>query len=301
MEKIIEVNGLYKSYGSVKAVNGLDFYAERGKMFAFLGPNGAGKSTTIDMVCTLLKPDAGTITIDGLEVGKDDVKIRNEIGIVFQDSVLDKLLTVEENLKLRGAFYGLKGAALNDAVKGAANVTGITSLFKRRYGKLSGGQRRRCDIARALINTPKILFLDEPTTGLDPQTRRSVWETLEKITKTTDMTVFFSTHYMEEAEIADYVVIIDDGQIVAKGSPSELCEKYASDKLIMVCENIEKVAAAVGGEVEIVAEKIIVSLEKSMDALAIIERCKDYLTGFEVRQGTLDDAFITVTGKELRE
>lgn len=301
MEKIIEVNGLYKSYGNVKAVDGIDFYVEKGKMFAFLGPNGAGKSTTIDMVCTLLQPDAGQVEVDGLLVGKDDTKIRAIIGVVFQDGVLDRILTVEENLKLRGAFYGLKGGALNDAVSYASSVTGITSLLKRRYGKLSGGQRRRCDIARALVNTPKILFLDEPTTGLDPQTRRSVWETLNEITKTTDMTVFFTTHYMEEAEIADYVVIIDDGKIVAKGSPSALCEEYASDKLIMICSDIEKVVAEVGKEVEVVAEKVIVALEKSMDALAIIERCKDYITGFEVRTGTLDDAFINVTGKELRE
>ena len=175
MDKIIEVEGLHKSYGSIKAVNGLDFYVERGKLFAFLGPNGAGKSTTIDMICTFLKPDCGSVTVDGFTLGKQDTEIRKIIGAVFQDGLLDELLTVEENLKIRGGFYGLKGKKLKEAVANTAEATGVTEILKRPYGKLSGGQRRRCDIARALINTPKVLFLDEPTTGLDPQTRRYVW------------------------------------------------------------------------------------------------------------------------------
>lgn len=302
MEKIIEVKGLKKSYGSVEAVKGIDFYVEKGKLFAFLGPNGAGKSTTIDIVCTLLKPDAGEVTVDGLKVGSDDIKIRNIIGVVFQDGLLDVLLTVEENLKLRGSLYGLKGKALADAVRRAAEATGITELMKRRYGKLSGGQKRRCDIARALVNTPKILFLDEPTTGLDPQTRRNVWETVFNLMANSDMTVFFTTHYMEEADNADYVVIIDDGLIAAKGTPSELRENFASDKLIMSCVDIEKAEAVLNGKsFQKIADKLVVPLEKSMDALAIVESCRDYISGFEVRMGTLDDAFITVTGKELRE
>jgi multidrug/hemolysin transport system ATP-binding protein len=190
MDKIIEVKGLHKSYGQLHAVKGLDFYVERGKLFAFLGPNGAGKSTTIDIICTFLKQDSGTVRVDGHILGQQDTEIRRIIGAVFQDGLLDSLLTIEENLKARGEFYGLKGAKLKAAVSRAAQIAGVSELLKRPYGKLSGGQRRRCDIARALIHTPKILFLDEPTTGLDPQTRKSMWETIIRFQRQNDMTVF---------------------------------------------------------------------------------------------------------------
>ncbi len=203
MGNIIEVSNLHKSYGSVHAVKGLDFYVENGKIFAFLGPNGAGKSTTIDIICTFLKPDSGSVTVDGHVLGHEDGAIRASIGAVFQDNLLDNLLTVEENLRTRGSFYGLKGKTLEAAAKKAAEITGVTELMKRPYGKLSGGQRRRCDISRALVHTPKILFLDEPTTGLDPQTRKAVWETITSLQKETGMTVFLTTHYMEEAAGAD--------------------------------------------------------------------------------------------------
>ena len=176
MSNIIEIKNLRKSYKDVKAVKGIDFYVEEGKLFALLGPNGAGKSTTIDMLCTALKTDSGSITVDGKLVGKDDNAIRKEIGIVFQDNFLDPILTVGENISIRGSFYGLKGNELKNAVKKVCETVGITDLMKRPYGKLSGGQRRRADIARALVNTPKILFLDEPTTGLDPQSRQNVWQ-----------------------------------------------------------------------------------------------------------------------------
>ncbi|HEX2937737.1 MAG TPA: ATP-binding cassette domain-containing protein, partial [Ruminiclostridium sp.] len=187
MNNLLNVSDLKKSYGKVEAVKGIDFYVEKGSFFAFLGPNGAGKSTTIEMLCTLLKPDSGTIELDGLLIGKDDEKIRRSIGVVFQRSLLDPLLTVKENLFLRGGFYGLSGVRLKSAVSRAADATGVTEIFNRPYGRLSGGQRRRADIARALIHTPKILFLDEPTTGLDPQTRKMIWETVHTIQKETNM------------------------------------------------------------------------------------------------------------------
>lgn len=304
MERIIEISNLHKSYGSIKAVNGLDFYVEEGKMFAFLGPNGAGKSTTIDIICTFLKPDSGTVKVDGLTLGRDDVKIREIIGAVFQDGLLDNLLTIEENLKIRGAFYGLKGMELKRAVKRTAEITGVTEYLKRPYGKLSGGQRRRCDIARALINTPKILFLDEPTTGLDPQTRKAVWKTITEIQKQNKMTVFLTTHYMEEAAGADYVIVIDNGKIAAKGTPSELKEIYSSDKLILSTKNTEKISALLD-EIKlsytVIADTFEVALKSTMEALPVINACKDCLTGFEVVKGTMDDAFIAITGKEIRE
>lgn len=304
MEKIIEVKNLHKSYGSVHAVKGIDFYVESGKLFAFLGPNGAGKSTTIDIICTLLKQDAGEVTVDGHVLGKDDGAIRSVIGAVFQDGLLDGLLTVEENLKARGGFYGLKGDQLKETIKNVARATNIAELLKRPYGKLSGGQRRRCDIARALINTPEILFLDEPTTGLDPQTRKSVWDTITTLQKKTNMTIFLTTHYMEEAAGADYVIVIDDGEIAAKGTPSELKETYTSDKLIMACKDLEKVGQILSEQkisYETVANQLIVKISATLDALPIIERCRDYITGFEVLNGTMDDAFIAITGKEMRE
>ena len=304
MDKIIEVEGLQKSYGNIQAVKDLNFYVEKGKLFAFLGPNGAGKSTTIDMICTFLKPDRGEVIVDGFELGKQDTEIRKIIGAVFQDGLLDELLTIEENLKARGAFYGLKGKALKAAVDKTAEITGITELLKRPYGKLSGGQRRRCDIARALINTPKILFLDEPTTGLDPQTRKNVWDTITEIQQKNNMTVFLTTHYMEEAACADYVIVIDKGEISARGTPSELKEKYSNDRLIISSRNISSVVDILeekGITHTLVSDTAVISLPSTMDALPILELCKDYIESFEVVKGTMDDAFIAITGKEIRE
>lgn len=304
MDKIIEVEGLHKSYGSVKAVNGLDFYVERGKLFAFLGPNGAGKSTTIDIICTFLKPDCGSVTVDGFALGRQDTEIRKIIGAVFQDGLLDELLTVEENLKIRGGFYGLKGKKLREAVAYTAETTGVTEILKRPYGKLSGGQRRRCDIARALINTPKILFLDEPTTGLDPQTRKYVWDTITEIRKKNDTTVFLTTHYMEEAASADYVIVIDKGEISARGTPSELKEKYSNDRLVISSHKTTELSEILESkhlQYTVLADTITVSLSSTLDSLPIIESCRNYIESFEVVKGTMDDAFIAITGKEIRE
>ena len=304
MDKIIEVTDLHKSYGQVHAVKGLDFYVERGKLFAFLGPNGAGKSTTIDIICTFLKQDSGSVVVDGNILGQKDTEIRRIIGAVFQDGLLDSLLTVEENLKARGGFYELKGDALKSAASRAAEISGVNDLLKRPYGKLSGGQRRRCDIARALINTPKILFLDEPTTGLDPQTRKSIWETIITLQRQNDMTVFLTTHYMEEAAQADYVIIIDEGIIVAKGTPSELKERYSNDRLILSCRDVDKVAERFDGmhrRYKIVADTLEAVIPTTLASLPLIEACRDYITGFEVVRGTMDDVFIAITGKEIKE
>ncbi|HQN63251.1 MAG TPA: ATP-binding cassette domain-containing protein, partial [Flexilinea sp.] len=231
MTKIIEVDKLSKSYGPVKAVQDISFYVEKGDLFAFLGPNGAGKSTTIDIITTVLMPDKGTVIVDGLVLGKEDDKIRSSIGVVYQDNLLDRLLTVEENLFFRAGFYGFNKDRIRESVKNAILTTGIQDYAKQRYGKISGGQRRRADITRALINTPQILFLDEPTTGLDPQTRKNLWEVIRKLQRDREMTIFLTTHYMEEAAEADYVVVIDEGKIAARGTPFELKEKYTSDLL----------------------------------------------------------------------
>jgi multidrug/hemolysin transport system ATP-binding protein len=304
LNRIIEVGDLSKSYGRVRAVRGISFYVEEGRLFAFLGPNGAGKSTTIDIISTFLKPDAGTVTIDGLLLGKEDAAIRSVIGVVFQEHLMDPLLTVEENLRVRGGFYALERKALSAAVDRAVKAVGAEEYRKRLYGKLSGGQRRRTDIARALVNTPKVLFLDEPTTGLDPQTRKNVWETIRTLQRETGMTVFMTTHYMEEAAQADYVIIIDKGVIAAKGTPTELKTAYASELLKLTAADEEMLVGflhANGISFERSSEQFVIRLQTSLDSLPLLEKSRPYLSGFEVLHGTMDDAFIAITGKEMRE
>ena len=304
MDKIIEVKGLKKAYGSVQAVKGIDFYVERGKLFAFLGPNGAGKSTTIDILCTILQPDAGEVIIDGKTLGHGDSAIRSAIGVVFQDHLLDPLLTVEENIRVRGRLYPTTRAALTEATKRVAIAADVTDFLRRPYGKLSGGQKRRADIARALINTPKILFLDEPTTGLDPQTRKSVWDSIRKLQQENGLTVFLTTHYMEEAAEADYVVVIDDGLIAARGTPTALKEEYASDQMKLVPTDEQallKVLAENNIEYTLTANRVVIKLAATIDALPLLERVKGRISGFEVLNGTMDDAFIGITGREIRQ
>lgn len=303
MTPILEVQGLAKAYGDVRAVQGIDFAVQPGTLFAFLGPNGAGKSTTIDMLCTLLPPDQGRVTLDGHVLCQDNAAIRAAIGVVFQRSVLDDLLTVRENLLMRGSFYGMDRAALKGAVAQAAAWAGVEEFLDRPYGKLSGGQRRRADIARALVHTPRLLFLDEPTTGLDPQTRRNVWETLYRLQRRSGMTVFLTTHYMEEAAEADEVVVIDHGRMAASGTPADLKARYASDTLRLVTQDpaaVMAILAEQGLSYSQVADTLTLRLAHTLDAWPILQACQPYLTGFEVLGGTLDDAFIGITGKEIR-
>lgn len=299
MEKVIQVKNLKKNYGDVQAVKGIDFYVESGTLFAFLGPNGAGKSTTIEIICTLLNYDEGDVNILGYTLGKDDYIIRENIGVLFQDGVLDKLLTVRENLKLRGGLYGLEKSELNLAIEYAVEHTGCADFADRPYGKLSGGQRRRADIARALINRPKILFLDEPTTGLDPHTRQQVWQTVKRLQQETGMTVFLTTHYMEEAAEVDYVAVIDKGIITAKGTPSSLREQYSRDYLSLkpideqkLIDKIKSKGISYNKKGDIIA----VELEDTLAAIPLIQAFKDDIVMFEVKTGSMDEAFINITG-----
>lgn len=303
MERIIEVNHLSKSYGNVQAVKNVSFYVDKGSLFAFLGPNGAGKSTTIDIITTILAPDAGEVVIGGHRLGVDDAKIRDTIGVVFQDSLLDGLLTVEENLKTRGMFYHYTKRELAASIAESVAAADVDSFLKRRYNKLSGGQRRRADIARALVNRPQILFLDEPTTGLDPQTKKKVWEMIRILQHKNNMTIFLTTHYMEEADDADYVVVIDEGKIAAKGTPSELKNIYASDKLILHFSDQQQGEALLTAnqiQFQRIADQYLVRVNGTLDSLPIIDLCKPFLKGFEVFNGSMDDAFIGITGKEIR-
>ena len=306
MKKIIEVENFAKSYGDVKAVNDISFFVEEGKLFSFLGPNGAGKSTTIETLCTLMDFDNGKITINGYDLQKQAQKIRQCIGVVFQDSVLDGLLSVHENLFIRAGLYSQNKSEIKRMVNEAVKVIELSEFLNRPYGKLSGGQRRRADIAAALLHKPKILFLDEPTTGLDPQTRLAVWKTVKKLQAEQGMTIFLTTHYMEEATDSDYIVVIDHGEIAAKGTPQELKTKYSNDSLQLVPDNSEasgliqkhlnemKLAYSVGGG------SINVKLPDTMASIAILENCKQHIVSFQVLQGSMDDAFIGITGKGIR-
>ncbi|MCL4417896.1 MAG: ATP-binding cassette domain-containing protein [Actinobacteria bacterium] len=304
MTAIIEVNSLTKNYGNVKAVNGIDFYVKESELFAFLGPNGAGKTTTIDIICTLLKPDRGTVIVNGYKLGKQDDKIRKSIGVVFQDNILDILLTVKENLYTRGSFYGMRSRELSVAVEKASKAADVTSFANRPYGKLSGGQRRRADIARALVHTPKVLFLDEPTTGLDPQTRKSVWDTIRNLQRGTGMTVFLTTHYMEEAANADYVAVIDKGLISANGTPANLRSKYSTDSLRLFPKDNGKLAVFLDAQnikYIISGGSFIVHVPNTLGSLPIINKVENLISGFEVLSGSMDDAFINITGNTMRE
>ncbi len=304
MQNIIEVNALTKHFKDIQAVKGIDFYVEKNTLFAFLGPNGAGKSTTIDMLCTLSKPTSGQVKIDGCTIPKDNSLIREKIGVVFQNGILDPLLTVRENLQIRASFYKMTSSQLKDAVAQAAKSARAEDFLDRKYGVLSGGQKRRADIARALVHTPEILFLDEPTTGLDPQTRKSIWDTVKNLQKQQDLTVFLTTHYMEEAANADYICIIDEGLIAAHDSPSKLREKYSKDQLVMRTLNLNALCGILKSnsiKYAIKSDTICVSLNKTIDALPILELCRSFIDGFEVKSGSMDDAFIAITGKELHD
>ncbi|MBT8807027.1 ATP-binding cassette domain-containing protein [Lactobacillus delbrueckii subsp. bulgaricus] len=304
MKNAIEVRNLSKSYGDLKVVNDISFVVREGELFAFLGPNGAGKSTTVDCLSTLTKFDSGEIKLSGLNMKTQAQEIKQRIGIVFQEGLLDKRLTVLENLTLRAGFYYHSKAEVKAAVARASEYTEINDLLKRQYGKLSGGQRRRVDIARALLNTPKILFLDEPTTGLDPQTRQHIWETIQRLQKEQGITIFLTTHYMAEASAADYVVILDHGKIVAEGSPISLKELYSYDRLKLYPkkeQNLDNILSSLSLNWNKAADHYEVELRNTMDAIDIVEGMRDQLQSFEVLHGTMDDVFLNITGRRLRE
>jgi multidrug/hemolysin transport system ATP-binding protein len=306
LKKIIEVENFRKSYGDIRAVKDISFFVEEGRLFSFLGPNGAGKSTTIDTLCTLMNYDSGKITIDGYDLQRQSQSIRQNIGVVFQDSVLDDLLTVQENLYIRAGLYFKKKSDIKHMVKEVLKIVDLSEFLNRPYGKLSGGQRRRTDIATALLNKPKILFLDEPTTGLDPQTRLTVWETIKKLQAESGMTIFLTTHYMEEAADSDFIIVIDHGEIVAKGTPQELKTHYSRDTLQIVpndednIRQVEKQLSEMNMDYSINGHLIIIKLTDTLSSIAILNNCKQYIASFQVLQGTMDDAFIGITGRDIR-
>ncbi len=295
----IEIQHLYKSYGDVKAVQDLSFRVKQGELFAFLGLNGAGKSTTISILCGQLSKDGGMVAINGKSLDEGDMEIKRELGVVFQGSVLDKPLSVYENLKLRAALYGIAGEAFEKRLLELDELFELKEILKRPYGKLSGGQRRRVDVARALLHKPNILILDEPTTGLDPQTRRSVWQVVENLRKETGMTVFLTTHYMEEAADADYVVILDSGKIAAEGTPLQLKNQYVGDYVSLYNVEEERVAT-LDKPYEKIRDGFRISVGNTEEATALILKNPALFLDYEIVKGKMDDVFLAVTGKKLQ-
>ena len=299
-ENIIEITDLSKSFGEIQAVKNISFTVKRGELFAFLGVNGAGKSTTISIICSVLAKDSGRVVIDGFDIDRDAQSTKSLIGVVFQSSLLDKALTVKDNLRSRAALYNIYGKEFDLRLSELCKMLEIGELLSRPVGKLSGGQRRRVDIARALIHSPKLLILDEPTTGLDPQTRRLVWELINKLRLEHDMTVFLTTHYMEEAADADYVIILDAGRIVAKGTPVELKNNYTGDFISIYTKDEEKIKA-LGVPYTAISEGFRISVPNTKAATELIISNPSVFDDFEIVKGKMDDVFLAVTGKTLVE
>ncbi len=297
MEQIISIDGLCKSFGDVKAVQSLSFQVKKGELFAFLGVNGAGKSTTISILCGQLAKDAGSVFVCGEDVEKGMEKICRKLGVVFQNSVLDKALTVRDNLQSRAALYGITGKEFKKRLAELASLLDFENLLNRTVGKLSGGQRRRIDIARAILHKPELLILDEPTTGLDPQTRKLLWDVVRNLRRTDGMTVLLTTHYMEEAADADYVVIIDSGKISAEGTPLELKNKYTGDFITLYGVSEDNINN-LGLPFEKIRDAVRVSVPDTRAATQLILEHPELFSDYEITKGKMDDVFLAVTGKK---
>lgn len=300
MSDIIKIDHLSKCYGNVKAVEDLSFRVKEGELFAFLGINGAGKSTTINIMCGQLSKNGGSVEIDGLDLDKDLNSIKRELGVVFQNSVLDGVLSAYDNLQSRAALYGITGKAFQERIEELAELLDFKSFWKRPVEKLSGGQRRRIDIARALLHRPKILIFDEPTTGLDPQTRKLLWDVVTDLREKEKLTVFLTTHYMEEAADADYVVILDSGKIVAEGTPLMLKNAYAGDYVTLYGVE-ESAVQALQHPYTTLRDGYRIAVANTAEATSLILENPALFTDYEITKGKMDDVFLAVTGKKLTE
>ena len=300
MENSIEIKNLTKTFKEVKAVDNLSFRVKQGEFFAFLGVNGAGKSTTISIMCGQLKKDNGTVVINGTNIDEGIDKIRKEIGVVFQSSVLDGPLTVKDNLETRAALYGITGKKFNERLEELCFLLDFKDLLKRDFNKLSGGQKRKIDIARALLHHPNILILDEPTTGLDPQTRKLIWQVIHSLRQKENITVFLTTHYMEEVADADYVVILDSGKIVAQGTPLELKNNYTGDFITIYNVEEDKVKI-LNKPYKKIRDAYRVEVKDTREAKELILKYPDIFIDFEIIKGKMDDVFLAATGKKPEE
>lgn len=296
-ENIIEIHKLNKSFGDVKAVQDLSFHVKKGELFAFLGVNGAGKSTTISILCGQLDKDSGTVSINGKLVSESS-ETAAQLGVVFQNSVLDQALSVRDNLRFRAAWHGITGKAFQERLAALSELLDFKDILSRTVGKLSGGQRRRIDIARALLHKPQILILDEPTTGLDPQTRKLLWDVITQLRKNEQLTVFLTTHYMEEAADADYVIILDNGRIAAEGTPLVLKNTYTND-FITLYGVTEQEWQSLQLPAEVLHDGVRVAVPDTAAATELILRHSSVFRDYEITKGKMDDVFLAVTGKKL--
>lgn len=304
MSSIIEVKNFTKSYGNFTAVKDITFDVQEGSVFAFLGPNGAGKSTTINTLCTIFEKTNGTLLIDGKDVTEQKSEVRATIGVVFQDSTLDAKMTIEENLKMHCVFYNIPKNEVEERIQFVLTLVDLLAERKKLVSALSGGMKRRVEIARGLIHYPKVLFLDEPTTGLDPQTRAHIWEYIIKLQKERNITIFLTTHYMEEAEICDKIAIIDGGVIVAHDTPYALKIQYTKDKAYITTKNGEVLEQLLlnhnlsyekkDGYYKVIAENL-------EGLLQVLSDHKEQITNIEIKKGTFNDVFLEITGKKIRE
>lgn len=298
MKNIIEISNLCKKYGNITAVDDLSFKVKEGELFAFLGVNGAGKSTTINIMCGELEMDSGKIIIDELDLKKCSHLIKNRIGVVFQNSVLDQTLSVYDNLKTKAALYGIYDKEFKERLEEVSRLLEFKDILKRNIRNLSGGQKRRIDIARALIHNPKILILDEPTTGLDPQTRKMLWDCISTLRKRENMTVFLTTHYMEEAADADYVVIIDNGKIKAEGTPHDLKSLYSGDFITIYGVDRNDINK-LGYDYDVIRGGFKLYVPNTLAATKLILEYPELFKDYEISKGKMDDIFLSVTGKNL--
>lgn len=303
ISNIIEVKNFTKRYDSFVAVDNISFNVEKGTVFGFLGPNGAGKSTTINTLCTIVDKTEGSLKINGHDVTEQKSQVRNDIGIVFQESTLDGRLTVEENLKLHCDFYNVPKNEVRERIAFVLELVDLQEWRKAPVNSLSGGMKRRVEIARGLVHYPKVLFLDEPTTGLDPQTRVNTWDYINKLQKQKNITIFLTTHYMDEAEICSKVAIIDHGKIVAFDTPYNLKKQYTSTVMkIKTCENEGLAQHLKDHSTKYKFEDDLFTVYSSElnESLEIISKFKAYISDVEINKGTLNDVFLVITGKEIR-
>ncbi|RMG73080.1 MAG: ATP-binding cassette domain-containing protein [Nitrospirae bacterium] len=302
----IEVNRLSKHYNGLKAVDGLSFKVKEGSIFGFLGPNGAGKTTTINILCTITKPTTGTASVNGFDCLKEPDRVRQSIGIVFQDTTLDKDLTAFENLLYHAILYNVPKARRKRKVEEALR---FVDLYERRddfVRRFSGGMKRRLEVARAIVHQPKVLFLDEPTIGLDPQSRKSLWDFIVRLPEEQGVTVFMTTHYMDEAEVCDRIAIIDRGRIIAEGSPEELKKQIGGDVIYLKTTDNEEclrlLMEASGLKPELKGDEIFVPAQRTDACIPeIIRLLGDRVTSVRMQRPTLNDVFIRLTGKKIRE
>ncbi|ECX5715700.1 ABC transporter ATP-binding protein [Listeria monocytogenes] len=303
---MIKLINVVKKFGKIEAVKGINLEVEKGSLFAFLGENGAGKSTTLSMICTESEPTSGEIFIDDEKLTFKNRKLfRQKLGVVFQENVLDDLLTVRENLYNRASLYGKTKAEITERLALVSSIMGIEDILNRRFEKLSGGQKRRAEIARAIMHDPEILLLDEPTTGLDPKTRVSVWKIIDYLREELRMTVFLTTHYLEEAKDADQLAVIHKGKIIAQGTPANIRSRFSVDKIFFYdakVAELQKIMKKMNLPFKVTNRTMRVDvIDENVEILAILNQAIGFYDSFEVIKGNLDDAFISMIKEDSND